>query len=78
MPKVEELKGWLSRLLQPVMLIPLLAIVIVSSIVAGSFVPGPRCGTVPDARGTGYVIAGKSAPATRAGGPGTSAAANPR
>ncbi len=60
MPKIEELKGWLSRLLRPVMLIPLLAVVIVSSIVAGSFVPGPRCGSVATARGTGYVIAGKS------------------
>lgn len=60
MPKIEELKGRLSRLLQPVMLIPLLAVVIVSSIVAGSFVPGPRCGSVATARGTGYVIAGKA------------------
>ncbi len=60
MPKLEELKGWLSRLLQPVMLIPLLVVVIVSSVVAGSFVPGPRCGTGPAARGTAYVVAGKS------------------
>ena len=61
MPKIEELKGRLSRLLQPVLLIPLLAVIIVSSIVAGSFVPGPRCGSVATARGTGHVIAGKAA-----------------
>jgi hypothetical protein len=60
MPKIEETRGWLSRLLQPVMLIPLLAVIIVSSIVVGSFVPGPRCGGAPTARGTGHVIAGKS------------------
>ena len=72
MPKIEELKGWLSRLLQPVMLIPLLAVVIVSSIVVGSFVPGPHCGSVATARGTGYVIAGKSAACNQgAGQPGT-------
>jgi hypothetical protein len=60
MPKIEEIRGWLSRLLQPVMLVPLVAVIIVSSIVVGSFVPGPRCGSAPTARGNGYVIAGKS------------------
>lgn len=59
-PKAEEIKGWLSRLLQPVMLIPLLAVIIVTSVVVGSLVPGPRCGTTPATRGTAYVIAGKS------------------
>ena len=79
MPKIEELKGWLSRLLQPVRLIPLLAVVIVSSIVVGSFVPGPHCGTAPTARGTGYVIAENQPPATRApGSPAPWAAADPR
>ena len=73
MPKIEELKGRLSRLLQPVMLIPLLAVVIVSSIVAGSFVPGPRCGSVATARATGYVIAGKAGACY----PGADRAANP-
>jgi hypothetical protein len=60
MPKIEEIRGWLSRLLQPVLLIPVLAVIIVSSIVVGSFAPGPRCGSAPTARGNGYVIAGKS------------------
>jgi hypothetical protein len=60
MPKIEEIRGWLSRMLQPMLLIPLLAVIIVTSIVVGSFVPGPRCGSAPTPRGTGYVIAGKS------------------
>lgn len=60
MPKFEEVRSWLSRLLQPVMLIPLLAVIIVTSIVVGSFAPGPRCGSAPTARGNGYIIAGKS------------------
>ncbi len=68
-PKIEELKGHLARLLplkgllgrlfQPVMLIPVVVVVIVSSVVLGSFVPGTRCPAGQVARGTGYVVAGK-------------------
>ena len=59
MPKVEELKGRLARLLRPAMLIPVVVVVIVSSVVLGSFVPSTRCSTGRVASGTAYVVAGK-------------------
>jgi hypothetical protein len=57
MPRIEELSGRLSRLLKPVVLIPMLAILIVSSVVAGSFTPSRRCSTVPTAKGATYAAA---------------------
>lgn len=79
MPKIEQLKGHLARLpplkgrlvwlFQPVMLIPVVVIVIVSSVVFGSLLPSTRCSTGRAARGNAYVVAGKQGMQSGGGGP---------
>ena len=54
MPTLEELTGRLSRLLRPVLLVPMAAVIMVMSIVLGSLAPGPRCSTLQAARGIAH------------------------
>jgi hypothetical protein len=51
MPTFEQVTGRLSRVLQPIVLLPMVVVIIVTSIVLGSLAPGPHCNTQQAARG---------------------------
>jgi hypothetical protein len=58
MPAFEQITSRLTRYLQPVLLIPMVAVIMVTSIVLGSLAPGPRCSTLQAARGIAHGQAG--------------------
>jgi hypothetical protein len=58
MPAFEQITSRLTRYLQPVLLIPMVAVIMVTSIVLGSLAPGPRCSTWQAARGIAHGQAG--------------------
>jgi Protein of unknown function (DUF3040) len=68
MPAFEEITSRLSRILQPVLLIPMVAVIMVTSIVLGSLAPGPRCSTTQAARGIAH---GQLVPRSTGGCPST-------
>jgi hypothetical protein len=64
MPAFEQITSRLTRYLQPVLLIPMVAVIMVTSIVLGSLAPGPRCSTFQATRGIAH---GKFGPKTTGG-----------
>ena len=54
MPTWETITGRISRLLRPVVVVPLLLVILAGAVVAGSFIPGPHCSTAQASRGIAH------------------------